>query len=670
MSSTSLLAVTRRMTIAAGVIASAAIFPTPASAAFTSGLCQGDAISGRGASFAASAHNQAFVPNFGSVFCADAGSAPTMAYESTGSGSGRRVVGARTNGSPEGDNTTGSLSRSFAPRFGMSEEPLSPADQANVNKGTDAVGDEGVIRTIPIALGSVAIAVNLPDGCSIAAQPDGTALTAGQKTQLSDADTANSRRLQLTRTQLETIFNGGSELDTWGELVAWINDGNGTAGQAGDMRCQQFPIVKIRRLDDGGTTFVLKDYLSQVNPGRGWATTYVTPDTRTWPNHTRTVAFDYNNDGDTADVIASCAAQFAPFSTSTCSEADVPLLQTTEIAPSAGNGNDDLINKVNDFDGSIGYGDLSTVRQQRAFAFERQANATDDKYWVKLQAKNGTSYVDPQSAPNGFVSGGARGSSCNTALLRNLPGGTDPSVGDWSQASATDSTAAGYGICSLTYALAFDDYATPYTTAPGFNAAAEERKARTVRDYLLSSVTVGQNALGAFDYAPLSPALQTLATNAVNQIGFNKAGDVGGGEQPPVVVDPPVVTPPGVTPPSVQPPVVIAPNNAFTAGKATNSKGIAKLTIQVPGPGTVTITGTAKLGKKKNQKVGSAAYSPKAGGAVKLQLKPTSKAAKELKKKKKLKVTLTITYTPAGGQPKSSTVNVTLKAAPAKKKKK
>lgn len=644
--------ISRCSTIALGAVAASAVLAAPASAAFTSDKCLGDPAAGRGASFAASAHNQVFAPNFSSVFCASVGSAPSMSYESTGSGSGRRVMGARTNGSPEGDNTSGALSRSFAPRYGMSEEPLSSVDQVNVNKGTDAVGDEGIIRTIPLALGSVAIVVNIPDGCSITQQADGSALTSGQQASLSDPTSANTRRLQLTRSQIELIFNGGTEIDTWGELVAWINDGNSTPSEASDTRCANFPLVRIRRLDDGGTTFVLKDYLNQLNPGRGWLSTYTTPDTRTWPNHDRTVSFDYNNDGDTTDAIASCAAQFAPFNATTCTEGSVPLLQTTEVPPSAGNGNDDLVNKVNDFDGAIGYGDLSTARQQRSFAFERQANATDDKYWVKVQAKNLTSYADPQSAPTGFVTSGARGSSCNTATLRNLPGGADPTTGDWSQASATDSTQAGYGICSLTYALAFDDYSGPYSAQA--DQAAEERKARSVRDYLEAATTSGQTGLVSFDYAPLSPDLQTLASNAAKQIGWAKTGGGGGGGG---TTTPPTGGGGGGSTPIATP---TAPSNAFTLGKVTNSKGAAKFTLQLPGAGAVKVRVLATVGSKKNREVAVVSRAG-AAGPLAFTVKLNSTGRKELKKKKKLAVVVEVTFTPTGGSAKTLTKKVTLK---------
>jgi len=273
----------------AALAATAGLLPTPANAAFTTGRCLGESNfqAGRGASFAASSHRDVWIPSF-SNFCVDVGTTPAITYDSQGSGSGRRVMGERTNGAPEGDNRDGSRSRNQAPRFGMSEEPPAPQGQAEINQGTDAAGDEGQMRLIPAALGAVAVAVNTPDGCNPFVNPDGSPLTGAPADRVSDAGDVNRRRIRLTREQLESAFEGG-DLDTWGELIPHINDGNGTAGEASDDRCQAFPLVRVRRLDDGGTTFAFKDYLSRLDPAQGWRSTYVSgPDTRNWPNATKT----------------------------------------------------------------------------------------------------------------------------------------------------------------------------------------------------------------------------------------------------------------------------------------------------------------------------------------------------------------------------------------------
>ncbi|MCU0313983.1 MAG: hypothetical protein MUC84_07990 [Solirubrobacteraceae bacterium] len=673
----------RRATMAAGaavaaLLASAGLAGS-ASAAFTTQQCEGDNVIGRGASFAASAHNQVFIPNFNPVFCN--GSGPAVTYESQGSGAGRRAVGERT-----GSNADGSQSRNQAPRFGMSDEPVSPANQSDINKGTDALGDEGLMRTIPLANGAVAVAVNLPDGCTIWAKP-GTAtpftgggdadvssptlFSAAEKAQISDFGNADRARLQLTRTQLEAIWNGGDDLDEWGELVAWINDGNGTAAEASDTRCQDHPIFRVRRLDDSGTSFAFKDYLDKLNPSRGWLSTYVTPDTRTWPNPDKVVAWDVNNDNagvpEAGDAVTKCAAQtpqFAPSGRLSCNEDSIPTLQSTEVLPTAGNGNDDLINKVNDFDGSIGYGDLSTVRQQRSLAFERQPGAADDKFWVKLQTKNLAGFADPQSAPTGFLTSGARGSNCLSANLTGLPTGGDATTADWSQVSAVDSSPAGYGICSLTYALVWDDYSGPYSALP--DQAAEERKARTVKDYMNNALSnLGQAGLGAFDYSPLSDSIRQVAQSGVDAVGWQKTtgggGGGGGGGNP--VTPPPATPAPSGTP--APPPAPAAPSNVFTLSKPRASKGNVLVSVQVPGAGNVRTSATARIGRR-TVTIASAASTRASGGTVRFTLKP-SRAAKAALRKGNLRVTVRVTYTPTGGQEAAKTATLTLRRAAAKR---
>lgn len=661
-------------------------FASPASAAFTTAKCAGGQIAGQGASFAASAHNQVWIPTALPAFCLNEGSAPTVTYNSTGSGSGRRVMGERSNGSPEGDNTTGARSRIQAPRFGMTEEPPAPTGQSQINQGTDAQGDEAQMRLIPAALGAVAVPINIPDGCRVDLLPNSTTQAndailsnSANTTNSSGASTnnngADTRRLKLTREQLERAFNGDGNFDQWGELVPTINDGNGTDNEASDTRCRNFPLVRVRRLDDGGSTFVFKDFLDKLNPSRGWRTTFVSPDTRTWPNSSRTTAFDYNNDGDTSDDVAACSAQFAPFNsgtTSTCNENAVPLLQTTAVAAPGGNGNDDLVNQVNDRDGSIGYGDLSTARQQRSFAFERQAG-NDDKYWVQLQVGNAGSstFADPQSAPEGFRSGGARGSNCSLATLRDVPGGNDPTLANWEAVTAVDSPQ-GYGACSLTYFIAFDDYSGPYSAEA--DQAAEERKARTIRDYIEAVSTAGQNGLSSFDYSSLPPSVQELSENAAKQIGWAKTagGGGGGGNQtlPPAPTPGPGGGPGGTTlPPGGGRPPVVVVSNAFTISSARASKGNVILSLQIPGGGSVRAVAKSRI-KRKTRTVASAASSRTSGGAVKLTLRPSRIAKREIRRRGRLRVSLVVTFAPTGGSEASQSRTVTVKGKKKKSRRK
>ena len=93
---------------------------TRADAAFTTGKCAGADIVGRGASFARDAHN-VFINNFQPIYCAGTPALSGVTYEALGSGAGRLSMKVRETGGP---------------RFGMSDEPPTPAEVAQMNAGT------------------------------------------------------------------------------------------------------------------------------------------------------------------------------------------------------------------------------------------------------------------------------------------------------------------------------------------------------------------------------------------------------------------------------------------------------------------------------------------------------------------------------------------------------
>ncbi len=94
-------------------------------------------------------------------------------------------------------------------------------------------------------------------------------------------------------------------------------------------------------------------------------------------------------------------------------------------------------------------------------------------------------------------------------------------------------------------------------------------------------------------------------------------------------------------------------NDDFTLGKVEKNKkkGTAKLTVEVPGPGTLDLAGTSL---KPISKEASAA------GDVKLKIKATGKKKKKLNKKGKTKVKPEVTFTPTGGDSKTKETKVKL----------
>ncbi len=100
---------------------------------------------------------------------------------------------------------------------------------------------------------------------------------------------------------------------------------------------------------------------------------------------------------------------------------------------------------------------------------------TDDNdiYWTQLPNGSGN-FAEPTADSFGFRTDGAKGSNCLNATFNNIP---DSTFGNWAPTSGVNSPQ-GYGICTMTYGLVFDDNAAVWG-----NSAAEESKARTVKDY-------------------------------------------------------------------------------------------------------------------------------------------------------------------------------------------
>jgi hypothetical protein len=96
------------------------------------------------------------------------------------------------------------------------------------------------------------------------------------------------------------------------------------------------------------------------------------------------------------------------------------------------------------------------------------------------------------------------------------------------------------------------------------------------------------------------------------------------------------------------------PSNAFSFGKAKKNrqKGTAKLTVRVPGPGTLKLTRTESL-------KGARTFAD-VRGTAKLPVKPRGKAKQKLAARGKAKVKAKVTYTPEGGEPNTQSKLVRL----------
>lgn len=620
----------------AAVLAAGLASVSTASADFSIARCTGDAITARGASFQSAAFT-GFTPAFTSATAPGCGAtAPVITFQADGSGAGRAALGVRGSANPTGE-------RNALVRLAASDEPLTAGERQQITKGAvDANGvdvtsaDDSPVHLIPVAIGSVAIMLHLPDGCDYSAAANRP---------------LDGKRPALDNSTLEAAFAGDASANTWGEILPGV-----------DATCAAKPVVRVVRTDSSGTTFALKQFLARINPTRGWAALQNTA----WPNiATAPVARSTSTGGSALRTALDTGG--APVNNNPPTAVRDNGTTATPQAIAFGT------------EGGIGYADLATARGGSGQVFTWE-NAADTKFWVALQAgtaadpKAGTTYVDPQSAGDGYqlaVSNGAlkpRGSSCGAVTPRNVP---DSTLDDWSQVDAT-ATGQLYPACTLTYQLAFDDYAAVYCNSPE-----EERKARTVKDWLtLELSATGQATLATNDYAPLPAQAYARALAGANAVGWKKNGSAGRPCQP-VQENPgedpaPTPTPtPGTNPnpgPGTPPPPA-PPSNAITVSSARVSGTTIKLSLQVPGAGKLAIASSAKPKKGAAVKLAAKTVTVTKAGAQAVSLTLSSKAKSSLKKHKTLKFTVSITYTPNGGAAKTVTKTVTVKQPKAKSKK-
>jgi ELWxxDGT repeat protein len=160
-----------------------------------------------------------------------------------------------------------------------------------------------------------------------------------------------------------------------------------------------------------------------------------------------------------------------------------------------------------------------------------------------------------------------------------------------------------------------------------------------------------------------TPAARTFT---VDTAGGGGGGGGGGG-----------TTDPNPTP---SPGVGAAPSNAYSVkGTKASKRGIVTLSVEVPGPGTLTGTATAKVptallaakrrGRKRKITLAKKTLRPTAAGVVKLKLKARKRAKRALRRKRKLRASLRITYTPTGGTPRTQKRKVTFKLGKPKRRK-
>lgn len=192
----------------AGALAVAGIGAGSASAALQ---CNGNSITGQGASLQKVIQQNVWAPTFSTSIC-NKGTFPTVTYNSTGSGGGLKEW--------NHDGVRGSINTALA--FISTDDAPTQAQIENMTKVT--AGSSLVVT--PVTQTAIAVIANPPAGCTIS---------------------------QIKNVDLEKVFKG--VYLTWSQIPT-----------ASGVGCNS-PITRVVRKDGSGTTYQYKNYLSKANVG-------------------------------------------------------------------------------------------------------------------------------------------------------------------------------------------------------------------------------------------------------------------------------------------------------------------------------------------------------------------------------------------------------------------
>ncbi len=653
---------------------------------------------GEGSSFQNAAQGE-FKLVFNSSFgCEGSLSKSPVTYVSDGSGCGiASIGGGGASGKCSDFEITGEVAkggyRDPNTRFGGSDAPLTPEQMVAADATSST--HPGLIHILPVAVGATAVIVHFPEGCKLEnpALSGGNGdtstggLKAGEKGTGSEVEGQNNDptgaytgdkfsegtlRLHIPAGTLEEIWSGKPM--TWGEVTKDKMTGaptNALEAEEGFTTCDAVPIRRIVRFDGSGTTYNFKAYLSLLPVGVGgsttnkvWAESPVVGTNTTWPLTT-------SSTGVPKPVPTKAGAE------EFVNECNKTVSGPNRICTGSANGNPFVAAAVAATDGSIGYSDLATARQNGFTITPESKNGgkPDYTYWIPLQTINpedsvstrvGSNYVEPTVSPTSNIGNGAevRGSNCTNADYRGIPevtpGDPDPTLGDWANAIGTGSKdTTTYANCAITYDFVWDDDAPVYG-----NTLEEQAKARTIKDYFSTiESSGGQLSLQGEDYGSLSPTIINIAHIGVDAIGWDKTAGSGGSHEVEPTPKPPATITPTLT---TTPTVVAPPSNAFSiAGAKIKGKDVV-LSLVLPGAGKVQIkaTGGGVTVANVTASVG--------GGQGTVTLPISSAAQKKLAKVKghKLSVKITVTFTPTGGTAASKTKTITITQAAITPKKK
>jgi ABC-type phosphate transport system substrate-binding protein len=429
----------RRLRSACVLSAAAAVALVAPGIADASGLgeqCSGSNILGRGSSLQKLAQ-ELWVPLFNTstnrMACSGTQGSlgiPTVTYEPAGSGAGMEAWG-----------LNGHAFEAGKVAFVGTDEPPDAAQREEIESHRKSPGPEE-LQTIPVLQTAVAVLIHLPKFCAA-------------------ASSGAPGRLALDNTTLEEIWRG--KITKWSE----ITEAGDKLYPKGGACNKNAAITRVVRLDESGTTSILKKYLGVINPTKnivgemGW-TELATgkPFNQEWPG---------------------------------------------TVVRSSSEGGQALVEKVAETESSIGYADLADVRHNGNFNKPLGGEGTT-KFWARIQnnglTKTGPIYTDPSTDGDSSTVSIA---NCETTEYTNGSAPFPPeSVAELWNEVTTKTRELHYTICGLTYDLAFHEYAQFPGTTLG--------EASTVNNYLFFATGSGNEYLNKHhDYLALPNSITKIA---------------------------------------------------------------------------------------------------------------------------------------------------------------
>ncbi|MGH2906352.1 MAG: hypothetical protein ACRDKI_06225 [Solirubrobacterales bacterium] len=316
-----------------------------------------------------------------------------------------------------------------------------------------------VLQTVPVAQTAQAVIVNFPKNCELRA---------------GDPNLASYARFKVPGATLVKMWFGDAAYDTWGELLPGIKATPNTSRT--DQSCRSVQIVRVMPGSLFSGAHVLLSVAASLQFG-------VTAGLHGIYNP---LFVNDANPISVAQVVAKLSGSIAVVGLPAARAAG--FQKAPDTAPS---GSEYVYQGVNQQRNYPAFGNRYSFKQQR--------------FWIPLEAADGAgnptgSYLEP-TFNRVSIRNGQRGANCRDVPYANVPLDAQGKIdvrGDWSKVTATRA-ANRYPLCVLSYVSFWDDYSDVYA-----NSKREQANARTVRDYLTTTLYSGQHTLFKKDYTPLS----------------------------------------------------------------------------------------------------------------------------------------------------------------------